>query len=106
MAMLLLLMAVQACLWARASTVVHVAAARGDEAACVQGGTVAVGTQRADSILSGEKAISDPSVSATSIGPDEVAVRAQAMAISIVPWVRLHVSAVQVGTRQVFRVYR
>ena len=105
-AMLILLMAVQACLWARASTIVHVAAARGDEAACIESGTESAGIQRATSILAGGTTVSNPSVTAAAVDPGEIAVRVQGTAISIVPWLRLNVSAEQVGTKQVFRVYR
>ena len=50
-AMLVILLAVQMSLWAHASTLVQAAATRGDQAACVEGGSLAGGIAEAQSAL-------------------------------------------------------
>jgi hypothetical protein len=105
-AMLVILLSVQVCLWAHASTLVQAAATRGDEAACVEGGTLAAGITEAQSALSttASQVVMDPSVDASVLPGDEVQVRVTGTTESIVPGIRLPVSAVRVGSRQEFRV--
>jgi hypothetical protein len=105
-AMLVILISVQACLWAHASTLVQAAATRGDEVACVQGGSVTAGIKEARSALAdtASKVVIDPSVEASILAGDEVQVRVAGDAESIIPGIHLPVSAVRVGSRQEFRV--
>jgi hypothetical protein len=105
-AMLVLFFAVQACLWAHASTLVHAAAAQGDEVACVEGGSLAGGAAAARLVL-GESAkgtVLHSSERAILLPGDAVEIRVTGTAESIVPWINLPVAAVEVGTRQEFRV--
>jgi len=104
--MLVLFTAVQACLWAHAATLVHAAAAEGDQVACVEGGSLAGGEAAARLVL-GESAkgtVVHSSEQAILLPGDTVEMRVAGTAESIVPWIDLPVSAVEVGTRQEFRV--
>lgn len=105
-AMLIILFAVQMCMWAYASTLVQAAASRGDQAACVQGGSLATGVAEAHAALSqtAGHVVLSPIVHASLISGDEIQIRVTGMAESIVPGLGLPVSAVRVGTRQEFRV--
>jgi len=105
-AMLILLFAVQMCIWAYASTLVQAAASRGDQAACVEGGSPAIGVAEARAALSQTAGhlVLRPTVHASLIPRDEIQVRVTGMAESIVPGLDLPVSAVRVGTRQEFRI--
>jgi hypothetical protein len=105
-AMLVILLSVQVCLWAHASTLVQAAATRGDQAACVEGGSLAAGIAEAQSALvsTASQVVTHPSIQASVIPGDEVEVRVTGFTESIVPGVRLPVSAVRVGSRQEFRV--
>ncbi len=105
-AMLVILLAVQVCLWAHASTLVQAAAARGDQAACVEGGSLNAGIEEAQLALAdtASQVVTDPSVQASLMPGDEVQVRVTGTTESIIPGIRLPVSAVRVGARQEFRV--
>jgi TadE-like protein len=105
-AMLVILLAVQVCLWAYASTLVQAAATRADEAACVEGGSLQAGIEEARLSLAqtASQIVTGPSVQASLMPGDEVQVRVTGMTESIVPGIRLPVSAVRVGARQEFRV--
>jgi hypothetical protein len=104
--MLVILISVQACLWAHASTLVQAAATRGDQVACVQGGSVTAGIKEARAALadSASKVVITPSVEASILAGDEVQVRVTGDAESIIPGIHLPVSAVRVESRQEFRV--
>ncbi len=105
-AMLVILLAVQVCLWADASTLVQAAAARGDQAARVEGGSLKAGIAEAHLALvqSASQVVTNPSVQASLMPNDEVEVRVSGLTESIVPGLHLPVSAVRVGTKQEFRV--
>jgi hypothetical protein len=105
-AMLVILLVVQVCLWAYASTLVQAAATRGDQAACVEGGTLTDGIKEARLALtnSASHVVTNPSVQASLLPGDEVQVQVTGTTESIVPGVQLPVSAVRVGSRQEFRV--
>lgn len=105
-AMLVILLAVQVCLWAHASTLVQAAATRGDQAACVENGSLTSGIAEARLALAdtAHQVVVDASVQASLMSGDEVQLRVTGVAESIVPGVHLAVSAVRVGSRQEFRV--
>jgi hypothetical protein len=105
-AMLVVLLSVQMCLWAHASTLVQAAATRGDQAACVEGGSLAAGITEAQLALtnSAHHVVMSASVKASIMPDDEVQIRVTGVAESIVPGIHLPVSAVRVGARQEFRV--
>ncbi len=105
-AMLAILLSVQICLWAHASALVQAAATRGDQAACVEGGSLAEGDAEARLALatSARQVVTNPSVKVTLLPGDEVQVRVTGTTESIVPGIHLPVSAVRVGLRQEFRV--
>ncbi len=104
-AMLLVLVAVQACLWAHAQALVQAAAAEGDQAACGLHSSPAAGLARANAFLAvaGPSSVTAPVVQVTEPAVGEVQVRVDATAESVVPWLRLRVSAVRLGTVQLFR---
>jgi hypothetical protein len=104
--MLVILVSVQACLWAHASTLVQVAATRGDEVACVQGGSLTAGVAQARLTLAdtANKVVTTASVEASILAGDQVQMRVTGNAESIIPGIHLPVSAVRVGSRQEFRV--
>lgn len=106
--MMVILIAVQACLWAHASTLVQAAATRGDQVACVQGGSLAGGIAEAQLALAdtARQVVIAPSVTASLLAGDNVQVRITGSAESIIPGLHLPVSAVRVGSRQEFRVGR
>ena len=103
--MLVILLAVQVCLWAHASTLVQAAATRGDQSACVEGGSLAAGIAEAKRALatSANHVVMSTSVTASILPDDQVLVRVTGVTESIVPGIRLPISAVRVGTRQEFR---
>jgi len=104
--MLVILLCVQVCLWAHASTLVQAAATRGDQAACVENGSLTSGIAEARLALddTAHQVVVDSSVEASLMPGDEVEVRVTGVAESIVPGIHLAVSAVRVGSRQEFRV--
>ncbi len=105
-AMLVILVVMQFCLWAYSSTLVQAAATRGDQAACVEGGSLSDGITEARLALAetASHVVTDVSVQASLMPGDEVEMRVTGLAESIVPGIHLPVSAVLVGTRQEFRV--
>ncbi|HVA02563.1 MAG TPA: hypothetical protein VMU64_02350 [Acidimicrobiales bacterium] len=105
-AMLVILLSIQMSLWAHASTLVQAAATRGDQAACVEGGSLAAGIAEAQSALTNtaNHVVTNSAVQASLMPDDEVQIRVTGLAESIVPGFHLPVSAVRVGTRQEFRV--
>jgi hypothetical protein len=104
--MLVILLAVQVCLWAHASTLVQAAATLGDQAACVENGSLTSGMTEARLALAttAHQVVVDTSVQASLMSGDQVQVRVTGVVESIVPGVHLAVSAVRVGSRQEFRV--
>lgn len=105
-AMLVVFLAVQMCLWGHAASVVQAAADQGDRAACLEGGTLAGGVATARRELSaiGATTVDDSAVQDTVLPGDLVRLSVRGRALSILPWLRLPVAAVAVGTRQEFRV--
>jgi Flp pilus assembly protein TadG len=102
--MLLLLVLVQFALWAHAAQVAQLAASGGDRAARTMGGSVALGTAQAQSILGAPGSdVSKSSVVVTVLPGDLAEVRVSAHAESILPGLSLPVSATQVGPIQEFR---
>lgn len=104
--MFVILVAVQACLWAHASTLVQAAAAQGDQAAYVAGGTLDAGISQACASLAetAHHVVIDPKIEASVLPGDNVELRVTGTAESIVPWLRLPVSAVSIGSKQEFRL--
>jgi TadE-like protein len=104
-AMLVLLFAVQACIWAHADTLVQDAAAQGDQAATVEGGSPSAGVAQAESLLAATAGhiVLEPIVAVTRLPGDMVQIRVTGSAESIVPGIRFPVSAVRVGELQEFR---
>src|SRR5580658_5876854 len=84
-AMLVILLSVQVCLWAHASTLVQSAATRGDQAACIEGGSLASGIAEARSALAetANEVVVSPSVSASLMPGDQVEVRVTGFTESI-----------------------
>jgi hypothetical protein len=105
-AMFVILVAVQACLWAHASSLVQAAATRGEEAACVVGGSLTGGVTEARMALADTAShiVLKPSVQAKVIPGDQIEVRVSGIADSIVPGFQLPVTATRVGSKQEFRV--
>lgn len=103
--MLVILLCVQVCLWAHTSTLVQAAASRGDQAACVENGSLTSGIAEARLALAdtAHQVVEDTSVQASLMPGDEVQMRVTGVAESIIPGVHLAVSAVRVGSRQEFR---
>jgi Flp pilus assembly protein TadG len=102
--MLVILLAVQAAMWAVAAEVVQAAAAVGSQTAAAQGSSPAAGTAAAQAYLfeHGGTLISKPSVQVES-SAGQVEVRVSAQAVEIVPLFDLGVSAVRVEPLQEFR---
>ena len=105
-AMLIVLVAVQACLWVHAQTLVASAADQGDAVACTNGGTLDQGIGEARRLLSSSAAsiVTGPTFNGAVLSDNEVQLEVSGAAESIVPWFHLPVSAVRVGTKQEFRV--
>jgi hypothetical protein len=105
-AMLVILVSVQACLWAHASNLVQAAATRGDQVACIEGGSLAAGIAEAQLALvsTASQVVKAPLVDASLMPGDEIQMRVTGVAESIIPGLHLSVSAVRVGARQEFRV--
>jgi TadE-like protein len=103
--MLLLLLAVQAALWAVAGEVVQGAAAAGSETAAGAGSSIQAGRSAAMSYLSanGGSLLVDPSVDVTTSDNDVAIVHVRASAVAIIPLLNLGVSAVRVEPIQEFR---
>jgi hypothetical protein len=102
-AMTLVLLVVQASLWAHAAQVVQSAAAQGVQAATDLGGTFADGEAGAKTFLASDRSVVQPRVTVAPAPDGEVVVRVTATATSIVPFFHLDVSAVRLGTVQEFR---
>jgi hypothetical protein len=104
-AMLVLLLAVQACLWAHAATLVQNAAGQADQVATESGGSPAAGVQEAKEILSAtaRQLVVDPDVEVSQLPGGLVRMAVRGRAESIFPGIDLPVSAVRVDVEQEFR---
>lgn len=103
--MLMVLVGVQACLWAHAGTLVQTAAAEGVQVACDRGGSVDAGIARAQQFLAeaGSSSVAAPQVQASEPAAGLVEVHVRGQAESVLPWLHLGVSATRRGTVQEFR---
>jgi hypothetical protein len=104
-AMFVVLFVIQACIWAHAATLVQNAAAQGDQAATVAGGSPSEGVAQARGLLfaTARQIVIGPSVEVTLLPGDMVRLRVTGSAESIIPGIRFPVSAVRVGALQEFR---
>jgi len=104
-AMLLVLLVVQACLWAQAASLVSSAANQGQEAAGVDGGTLTSGVATARAVMASGagREVQHVTVVASLLAGDTVEVTVSGDAEPILPWLHLHVSAVRAGPKQEFR---
>ncbi|HVA08059.1 MAG TPA: TadE/TadG family type IV pilus assembly protein [Acidimicrobiales bacterium] len=103
-AMLVVLFAVQACLWAHAAAIVQTAAAQGDQEAANYGGSASAGINRAEQFIAATAAsvVVNPDVSAR-ISSDEVEIRVRGTAESVLPWFHVTVSATRSAPIEMFR---
>ena len=102
--MLVVVVVVQFALWAHAAQVVQLAASEGDRAARTMGGGPGAGRSGAESVLVSEGSVVTSGSATVSVRPGaQVAVTVTGQAESILPWLRLPVSATQVGPVQEFR---
>ncbi len=104
-AMLVVLFAVQMCIWAHAATLVQDAADQGGQVATEAGSSLSAGVSQANSFLtnSAGSVVVEPSVVITRMPGDLVRTSVTGDAESIIPWLHLPVSAVRVGSLQEFR---
>ncbi|HLX89309.1 MAG TPA: TadE/TadG family type IV pilus assembly protein [Acidimicrobiales bacterium] len=105
MAMVMVLLAVQACLWAHAAAIVQGAAAQGDQAACDLGGSIPGGIDQARQFMAGSESslVANPVVTSSVPVAGEVEIDVRGTAESILPWLHLTVSARRRGVVQEFR---
>ena len=103
-AMLIVLLAVQVCLWAHASSLVQSAADAGEQAATALGGSPATGqaTARGELAQTARSLVLDASVR-VQVQDGQVQIQVSGRAESIVPWLTLPVSATRTGLVQEFR---
>jgi TadE-like protein len=104
-AMMVILLVIQVCLWAHAATLVQGAATAGEQAATALGGSPAIGETEARGQLTAtaSQVVVDPSVNARVLTGGVVEVSVAGTAESIIPWLRLPVSATRTGLSQGFR---
>lgn len=104
-AMLVVLFAVQMAIWAHAATLVQNAATQGERVATESGGSSSAAVEQAGEMLTATAGdiVLSPSVNVTRLPGDMVQLRITGSAEAIIPWLRLPVSAVRVGTLQEFR---
>lgn len=104
-AMIIVLLAVQACLWAHASAIVQSAAAEGQQAATSLGGTLDQGVSRARAVLRADASsvVLDPQVQAQVVSGGDVEVTVSALAEPLIPWLHLQVSATRRASPSEFR---
>jgi hypothetical protein len=102
--MLVLLVAVQMALWARAAQVADLAASEGVGAAMsIQGGPAA-GVARARSVLSASGSDIESSLATARLLPgDQVGIQVTGRAVTVLPWISLPVTATRLGPIQEFR---
>jgi hypothetical protein len=104
-AMMVILLVVQICLWAHAATLVQSAATTGEQAATSLGGSSTAGqiAAQAELSLTAHSVIVDPSVRSRDLSGQVVEIEVSGTAESIIPWLHLPVSATRDGIRQEFR---
>ena len=104
-AMMVILLVVQICLWAHAATLVQSAATTGEQAATSLGGSSTAGqiAAQAELSLTAHSVIVDPSVRSRDPSGQVVEIEVSGTAESIIPWLHLPVSATRDGIRQEFR---
>lgn len=104
-AMMVVFLVVQLCLWAYAGTLVQAAATAGEQAATAVGGSPAVGQMEARTELTetASKIVVDPSAQAQVLIGGQIEVTVSGNTETIIPWLRLPVSATRVGISQEFR---
>ena len=104
-AMVVVLFAVQACLWAHAGTLVQAAASAGEQAATALGGSTRAGEfeARAELRATASKVVMDPAVQTQTLTGGRIEITVTGNAETIIPWLRLPVSATRVGLSQEFR---
>jgi hypothetical protein len=104
-AMMIVLLVVQLCLWAHASTLAQEAATVGEQSASAMGGSPATGQMEARQQLSAtaRNLVIDPSVQAQTLAGGIVEIKVSGVSESIIPWIHLPVSATRVGLSQEFR---
>jgi hypothetical protein len=104
-AMLVLLFAVQLCIWAHAATIVDSAAVQGSRDAELAGGSIQMGVGQAQLVLATDAkgVVVSPSVEGSIVTGDRVEVRIRAYAESVLPGIRLPVSSDSSGPIQEFR---
>lgn len=105
-AMVILMVAVQMCLWAHAATLVQSAASAGEQAATALGGSPTTGEieARAQLTATASKVVIHPVVQAQVLAGGLVEISVSGSTEAIIPWLRLPVSATRTGLRQEFRV--
>jgi len=103
--MIVLLFAVQACLWAHAATLVQAAASSGEQTAMVVGATPLDGEHEAETELraTGSAVVVQPSVRAQELPGGLIEVQVSGRSEAILPWLHLPVSATRIGVQQEFR---
>ncbi len=102
--MVIILIVVQLALWAHAAQVVQLAASEGDRAARSAGSSAGAGRLGAEAVLASAGSVVTSSSTSVAILPGEqVEVTVEGRAESVLPWLRLPVSATQVGPLQQFR---
>jgi hypothetical protein len=104
-AMIVLLFTVQACLWAHADTVVGFAASQGVRQATLAGGSTAAGIREAHSTLAAtaNSIVVDPRVQTRPLPDGRIDLVVSGYAESLLPGLRLPVSAERIGVVQQFR---
>ena len=104
-AMFVVLLSVQLVLWAHAQHIVQASAAVGVQAASEVGASTSWGDAQARQLLAriGRHVVVNPSVQVDDAPGGTIKVHVDGTVESILPWVRLKVSADRVGTRQEFR---
>jgi hypothetical protein len=104
-AMVVVMLVVQMCLWAHAGTLVQGAANVGEQAATTLGGSPATGVVEARLALkaTGSEVVMAPSIQAQELPGGQVEVTVSGESESIIPWLHLPVSATRIGLSQEFR---
>lgn len=104
-AMMIVLLVVQVCLWAHAAALVQSAANTGELAATALGGSSTAGEIEAQTQLAttASKVVVHPTVHVQVLPGGIVEVTVSGETESILPWLRLPVSATRVGLIQEFR---
>lgn len=104
-AMMIILLAVQVCLWAHAATLVQSAATAGEQAATSLGGSPTAGrvAAQAELSLTAKSLVANPLIRSSDLAGDVVEIKVTGTTESIIPWLHLPVSATRDGIRQEFR---